>query len=128
MADGHEIKAMADCHVPVLLAEVLKFMNPQAGKNYIDATGGPGNMSRAILKASCETGRVLTIDCDPRAISIQQSHLDEFGERSVRKLANFSSIESVARDEGFIPSDGIIYDLGVSSMMIDNPEYGFSIQ
>jgi 16S rRNA (cytosine1402-N4)-methyltransferase len=128
MAGESNHKDKAPGHVPVLLAEVLRFMNPKAGKKFIDATGGPGNMSRALLDQSSPSGRVLTIDCDPRATAEQETLLGDFGDRSVRRIVNFSEIESVARDEGFIPCHGVVYDLGMSSTMIDRAEYGFSIQ
>lgn len=115
-------------HVPVLLVEVLRLMAPETGKKYIDATGGPGNMSRALLEKSAPDGRVLTIDCDPRAIIEQEKLLADFGNRSIRRRINFSELELTASVEGFVPSDGVLYDLGISSAMIDQPEYGFSIK
>ena len=115
-------------HTPVLLDEILELMKPAPGKRFIDATGGPGNMSRALLEKSSPDGRVLTLDCDPRASSEQKRVLGEFGDRSVRRLANFAGILDVASEEGFIPCDGIIYDLGVSSAMLDSGEYGMSIR
>ncbi len=115
-------------HTPVLLDEVVKFMEPASGKNFIDATGGPGNVSRALLTRNAPDGRVLTIDCDPRALEQQNQTLGEFGPRSVRVRGNFSSILDIARKEGFIPVDGAVYDLGVSSGMLDDSSYGMSIR
>jgi 16S rRNA (cytosine1402-N4)-methyltransferase len=107
---------------------MLSYMAPGPGKRFIDATGGPGNMSRALLEASGPDGRVLTIDCDPRALAEQERILAGFGERSVRRRANFARLGQVAAEEGFIPAQGVLYDLGVSSRMLDGPEYGASIR
>jgi len=103
-------------------------MAPAPGKNYIDATGGPGGMSRALLERTSPDGRVLTIDCDPRACAEQEKTLRAYGSRSLRKRANFANLLEVARDSSFIPSDGVIYDLGLSSRMLDDPAYGMSIR
>ncbi len=115
-------------HTPVLLDEILELMKPAPGKTYIDATGGPGSTSQALLEASPPDGRVLTIDCDPRAQKEQEKLLGKYGDRSVRVLANFERILDVAKKYGFVPCDGIVYDLGVSSAMLDRPEYGMSFR
>ncbi len=114
-------------HIPVLLNEVLEIMNPSPGKNFIDLTTGPGNMSKALLLANAPDGKVLSLDCDPRTVTEQNSNLAEFGSRSIRRHANFSELLEVARAENFIGVDGILGDLGVSSIMLDHPEYGMSI-
>jgi len=113
-------------HIPVLLGKVIEIMAPAPNKNFIDATGGPGNMSRAILKRTGPLGRMLTLDIDPRISAEQEKILGEFGSRSVRRLANFSRIKEIAESEGFVPCDGILFDLGLSSAMIDRGEYGMS--
>lgn len=115
-------------HTPVLLEEVLDFVKPSPGKNYIDGTTGPGNMSRAILEKCSPDGRVLSIDCDPRVSSHQEEKLGGFGNRSVRRLSNFASMLEIAREEDFLPADGIILDLGLSSVMLDLTGYGMSFQ
>ncbi|MFH1676215.1 MAG: 16S rRNA (cytosine(1402)-N(4))-methyltransferase RsmH [bacterium] len=113
-------------HIPVLLGKVIEFMAPVTDKNFIDATGGPGNMSRALLERTAPSGRVLTLDYDSRIAEEQARILGAFGARSVRCRANFSRIKEIAGDEGFIPCDGILFDLGLSSAMIDRGEYGMS--
>ncbi len=118
----------AGSHVPVLLNEVLEFMAPESGKNFIDSTGGPGNMSHALLERTAPDGRVLTIDCDKHANEQQEALLGKYGSRSIRVLANFSSILSIVRDHDFTDADGVLYDLGLSSAMLDIPGYGMSIR
>jgi 16S rRNA (cytosine1402-N4)-methyltransferase len=115
-------------HVPVLMPEVMKIMEPKPGKKYIDCTGGPGNMSAGLLAASSPDGKVLTLDFDPRTSEEQTKLLGEFGERSVRRLSNFSNLHEIALKEGFEKVNGILFDLGLSSRMIDTPEYGASFQ
>jgi len=115
-------------HTPVLLDEVLTFMAPSPGKNFIDATTGPGNMSKALLDRCSPDGRVLSIDCDPHAIEQQDDLLGPYGARSVRVRTNFSNILDAAQANNFIPVDGIVYDLGVSSGMLDIPGYGMSFR
>lgn len=117
-----------ESHIPVLLDKVIELMKPSPGKTLIDATGGPGNMSRALLDKSSPDGRVLTLDLDPNAIKAQESLLGEFGSRSVRRKTNFSEISSIAQSENFVPCDGILYDLGVSSPMLDVAGYGMAIR
>jgi 16S rRNA (cytosine1402-N4)-methyltransferase len=114
-------------HIPVMLREVLEYLNPLPEKNFIDCTGGPGGMSEAILDMN-SPGRVLTLDCDPRARDEQDKKLSRFGDRSVRRMANFSEISEVASEEKFGGVDGILFDLGLSSGMVDCPEYGASIR
>ncbi|MCX6647682.1 MAG: 16S rRNA (cytosine(1402)-N(4))-methyltransferase RsmH [bacterium] len=115
-------------HTPVLLDKVIEFMNPSPDNNFIDLTTGPGSMSRALLEHNAPGGRVLSIDCDPRTQTEQESNLSEFGERSIRRYTNFSNVLSVGREEGFTDVDGILGDLDVSSIMLDSPDYGMSIR
>jgi 16S rRNA (cytosine1402-N4)-methyltransferase len=115
-------------HIPVLLDKVIEYMDPKPGKNYIDATGGPGSMSAALLARTSPDGRVLTLDCDPRAQEEELENLGGFGIRSVRRRVNFSRIAEVAREDGFERVGGILFDLGISSRMVDSPEYGASIR
>jgi len=85
-------------------------------------------MSRALLDKTSPDGRVLTIDCDPKASELQAELLGEYGERSVRASGNFRNIGDIARGNNFTKVDGILYDLGVSSGMLDIPGYGMSIR
>ena len=102
-------------------------MDPLPGKIFIDATGGPGNMSAALLGASSPDVRVLTLDRDPRAIAQEEAMLGIYGDRGRRRRANFSEIAEAAKEEGFTKVHGILFDLGLSSGMLDCPEYGAAI-
>ena len=115
-------------HIPVLLTEVLEFLTPQPGGTFIDATVGAGGHSAAILERTGAEGRLLAIDRDEAALDLARTRLSDFQPRVVFRHANFSEVAEVAREEQFLGVDGIVADLGVSSMMLDRPERGFSFQ
>ena len=125
-------------HVPVLLEEVLNYLQPVPGGRYIDGTTGGGGHTEAILARSAPDGRVLGIDADAQALERTGRRLasavgsgrlklvqGNFGElaRIVRDEADFSSL-----DERGFPAriDGILLDLGFSSYQMDDPQRGFS--
>src|SRR5437016_649171 len=108
-------------HIPVLLSEVLAYLNPQPGGQYIDATFGAGGHTQALLERTSPGGRVLAIDQDESAIEMGRASLASFGSRLVFAKANFRDLASVAGQNGFLEPDGILADIGVSSMMLDDP-------
>jgi 16S rRNA (cytosine1402-N4)-methyltransferase len=117
-------------HIPVLLSEVVESLAPKAGEIFIDGTFGAGGYTSAILDAAgC---RVLALDRDPRAIKDAAGVCQRFGDRLTLVEAPFSDMEDVARakfgvaEGGFI--DGVVLDIGVSSMQLDQAERGFSFQ
>ena len=115
-------------HHPVMLAEVLTALAPASGETYIDGTFGAGGYTRAILEAApC---RVLALDRDPSAIAAAGPLCAEFAPRLTLVEAPFSTLLEVARSHTPAPHaiDGIVLDIGVSSMQIDQPERGFSFQ
>lgn len=116
-----------DCwHEPVLLNEVLTYMEPAPGKTYIDCTAGCASMSVALLEATAPGGRILSIDGDPSVRPKLDERLSRYGSRSVRLTANFSQLGKIAVENGFAQVDGILFDLGLRSDMVDNPARGFS--
>jgi 16S rRNA (cytosine1402-N4)-methyltransferase len=115
-------------HIPVLLTEVLEFLTPFPGGRFIDATLGAGGHSEALLERTSPDGMLLAIDQDSDAIELASGCLVRFGERAVIRYGNFSDIANIARETGFEAVNGILADLGVSSMMFDRPERGFSFQ
>ena len=113
-------------HIPVLLSQVLAQLNPQDGEAYIDGTFGAGGYTRAILEAArC---RVLAIDRDPAAVARADELCTEFPGRLIAVEAPFGTLDAVAGKESFAPVDGVVLDIGVSSMQLDEPERGFSFQ
>ncbi len=114
-------------HQPVLLDEVIRFLNIDSQRKYLDATVGGGGHSEAILKAG---GQVLGIDWDPAAVEFAKEHLSLVCPRASWQVvqANFSRLKEIAERHGFRQVSGVIFDLGVSSHQLDTVERGFSWQ
>jgi 16S rRNA (cytosine1402-N4)-methyltransferase len=117
----------AQGHIPVMLAEVIQYLNVQPGGQYIDATFGGGGHSQAILEASEPNGSVLALDADPAAIERSAPLKSQFGDRFSIAHANFSELSVVATRLGFENVNGILFDLGLSSFQLDQHERGFSL-
>ena len=110
-------------HVPVMLNEVLKYMNPMDNEVYVDCTFGAGGYTEGILeKANCN---VIGLDRDPSVKQFADIIKKKFNDRFDFYNIKFSDIESILNGNKV---DGIVLDIGVSSMQIDNPERGFSFQ
>jgi 16S rRNA (cytosine1402-N4)-methyltransferase len=114
-------------HRPVLLEETLKLLAPERGGLYVDCTVGLGGHSEAILKSSPDT-RVIGMDLDPAALSYSRQRLAPFGDRFHAFQANFRAISSVLQQANERDPNGILADLGVSSLQFDSPERGFSFR
>ncbi len=111
-------------HVPVLLQECLYFIKPKRGI-YLDATLGAGGHAKSILQASEET-TLVGLDCDQQACEIAREVLKDFGKRAVLVNENFVNIKQVIEKLNIERLDGILLDLGLSSMQLENPDRGFS--
>lgn len=114
-------------HQPVLLAETLQLLKPQAGETFVDATLGLGGHTEAILKANDVT-RVIGIDQDTEAIELAKDRLDKFGKRFNAYHSNFSDIKQVLVEAEIEKVDGVLADLGVSSLQFDSQTRGFSFR
>lgn len=110
-------------HVPVLLDEVLEWLDPKPDDVVIDGTFGAGGYSRAILERGA---KVVGIDRDPDAIAGGQALVQEAEGRLMLVAGQFAGLEGHARQSGFDGVDGVVLDLGVSSMQLDEAERGFS--
>ncbi|GAB4535506.1 MAG: 16S rRNA (cytosine(1402)-N(4))-methyltransferase RsmH [Anaerolineae bacterium] len=115
-------------HIPVMLDEVLKQLDPQPGQRFVDATVGAGGHSEAILKATAPDGRVLALDADPAALDIARQRLAPYHHRIQFVNASFDQVARIARHHNFTPIHGILFDLGLSSMQLGAVERGFSFQ
>jgi 16S rRNA (cytosine1402-N4)-methyltransferase len=113
-------------HIPVLGRRVIEYLIPRDGGVYIDATFGAGGYSRAILGAAAAT--VIGIDRDPHAIASGAEIAAAAGARLVLVEDRFSNLAEVARSLGHAAVDGVVLDLGVSSMQLDEAERGFSFR
>ena len=115
-------------HVPVLLNEVIAGLQPQRGGYFVDCTVGLGGHAAAILETIPTSGRLLGIDADPEAIKLSQDKLGDYGEAVALVNDNFINLEAICKRYHFHPVDGILFDLGVSSLQLDTAERGFSFQ
>src|SRR5436190_22475106 len=113
-------------HTPVLAEQVIQFLNPRPGGFFIDATVGAGGHSRAILELTAPDGKLLAIDQDESALTQAGQELAVFGPRVVFVHANFREVAQFAAAHGFSGCDGVLADIGISSMMVDDPARGFS--
>ncbi len=114
-------------HTPVMLQEVLEWLRIRPEGIYIDATLGAGGHSEAIAER-LSTGRLISLDRDAQALQIAQERLKRLGSRVSCVLSPFSRIAEAARELGIPTVDGVLADLGVSSMQLDNAERGFSFR
>ncbi len=115
-------------HVPVMLEEVLKFLQPEPGGDYVDGTLGGGGHTEAILERSAPDGRVLGIDADAQALERVKQRLSDLvsNGRLVLVHGNFAELARIVNEAGFVSIQGVLLDLGFSSLQMDEPERGFS--
>ncbi len=113
-------------HQPVLYNEIIHSLQPHRGRRYLDGTVGAGGHAWGILEASSPDGRLLGLDVDPQALGIARKRLAPYGDRAVLAQASYVDLAEQAALLGWSSLDGILLDLGVSSMQFDTPERGFS--
>ena len=117
---------LENIHQPVLLAETLGALNPKTGEIFVDGTLGLGGHTAAILAAADEIS-VIGIDQDAEAIALARTRLEKFGGVKIFHR-NFSAIKQVLAEAEIEKVDGILVDLGVSSLQFDSAERGFSFR
>ncbi|MEZ0395800.1 MAG: 16S rRNA (cytosine(1402)-N(4))-methyltransferase RsmH [Anaerolineales bacterium] len=113
-------------HEPVLYQEIIHALRPKDGGRYVDGTVGAGGHAAGILEASRPGGLLLGLDVDPQALALARQKLAPFGERAWLKKASYTRIPEQIALLGWEAVDGILLDLGASSMQFDTPERGFS--
>ncbi len=123
-----EISEAAKIHRSVLLDECIEFLNPLTDKVYMDGTMGLGGHSEGILQASVPDGRVIAFDWDGAAIEKSRERLAVFGDRLTIVRRNFSEIKEGLAECGIDRVDGILIDIGLSSLQLDIGGRGFSFQ
>jgi 16S rRNA (cytosine1402-N4)-methyltransferase len=112
-------------HVPVLLAESIDALAARAGGVYLDGTFGAGGFSRALLELGAE---VIGVDRDPRAIAAGRAMVSEASEQLRLVEGRFGDLDQIVRRLGRERLDGVVLDIGVSSMQLDEAERGFSLR
>jgi 16S rRNA (cytosine1402-N4)-methyltransferase len=115
-------------HISVLLSETLDALAVQPGGRYIDATLGGAGHAAAILEKASPGGQLLGIDADPEAISRAKEKLSAYGDSVLLVNDNFVNLQSICLKHDFYPVHGILFDLGLSSMQLEDMGRGFSFQ
>jgi 16S rRNA (cytosine1402-N4)-methyltransferase len=116
----------APTHTPVLYHEVLSAIQPSAGSRYIDGTLGGAGHARGILLKSGPTGMLLGLDQDIEAIDKARKTLAEFGDRAVLRQGSFRTLVPQLADLDWGKVQGVLFDLGLSSLQLGDPSRGFS--
>jgi 16S rRNA (cytosine1402-N4)-methyltransferase len=121
-----ELGPAASPHQPVMAAEVLQHLAPMPGQMIVDGTLGAGGHSFGILPRLLPDGTLLGIDRDPAALLAARRRLTEFEPRVRFRQGNFRDLPAILRAEGLSGIDGLVLDLGMSSLHVDQPQRGFS--
>lgn len=111
-----------------MLREVLEILAPKPARRYLDATVGGGGHAGEILRLSSPDGTFLGLDCDDQAIAAAGRALARFGERVTLRRSGFDRAREVLDEVGWPGVDGLLLDLGLSSLQLDAPERGFGFQ
>jgi len=115
-------------HEPVLYQEIIHALSPSHGGRYVDGTLGAGGHAAGILKSSDPDGELLGLDVDPQALEIARQKLQIFETRVKIIQSSYTTLAILLDEIGWERINGMILDLGASSMQFDNPARGFSFQ
>jgi 16S rRNA (cytosine1402-N4)-methyltransferase len=115
-------------HQPVLYKEIIHALQPRRGGRYVDGTLGAGGHARGILEACAPDGQLLGLDVDPQALETARKTLAPYEGRVHLAQASYTTLAAQLQRLGWDEVDGILLDLGASSMQFDTPERGFSFQ
>jgi 16S rRNA (cytosine1402-N4)-methyltransferase len=120
---------MNTSHIPVMAQQVVEYLvTDDAGGLYLDCTVGAGGHAAQILKATSPHGKLVGIDTDPEALKLAEENLSPYGERVSLIHGNFADLERILDDLNIHEFDGVLMDLGVSSIQLDTPDRGFSFR
>ncbi len=120
-------------HTPVLLSESMDLLQPRDGGIYCDATVGLGGHAEALLARSGPKGRLVGVDRDPAALEVASRRLARFGDRVILRHGELQDVVEILEELGLVGGDapgidGLLADLGVSSLQLERPERGFSFR
>jgi 16S rRNA (cytosine1402-N4)-methyltransferase len=115
-------------HDPVLYKEILQALKPQNNGFYVDGTLGAGGHSLGVLEACAPNGKLLGLDVDPQALSLARETLAPHERRSILLQRSYTTLEVTLKEIDWPLVNGIVLDLGASSMQFDTPERGFSFR
>jgi 16S rRNA (cytosine1402-N4)-methyltransferase len=117
---------MALSHQPVLYQQIIHALRPKSTGRYVDGTLGAGGHAAGLLALSEPGGQLLGLEVDPQALELARKNLAPFGERATLMRASYTSLTSQLANIGWNSVDGILLDLGASSIQFDTPQRGFS--
>ncbi len=115
-------------HIPVLLNEILEYLEPKPNQDFIDATVGDGGHAKAILEKTAPNGKLIAIDRDVDSIIRAKRNLKEFGSRVLFVNDSFGNILKIVEESGIDSVGGILFDFGMSTNQLENSGRGFSFQ
>ena len=115
-------------HIPVMVQEVMDHLITGSEGVYVDCTVGVGGHSAKILEVTSPYGCVVGIDVDPQAIELAKENLSIYGDRVSLIHGNFAELDHILSQQGISDVDGILMDLGVSTLQFDTPNRGFSFR
>lgn len=115
-------------HIPVMLDEVLGYLNLEQGKTIVDATVGTGGHSLKILERISPQGRLIGIDRDQESLNIAKNRLSDYSTFYQFVYSIYSDIDKVMNNLNIQKVDGMLFDLGISSIQLDDPDRGFTFQ
>lgn len=115
-------------HTPVLESTAIEALQVRPEGTYIDCNLGQGGHASSILQAACPRPRLLGIDLDPEAVKASSRRLEQYNSQSILIQGNFANLDTYARDYGFLEADGVLFDLGLSSVQLENDYRGFSFR
>ncbi len=115
-------------HISVLKSEVLKYLNPKPGENFVDATFGEGGQSLAVLKHNQPGGKVLGVEIDSGLYKEVVAKYKSLSPRLILVNDSYVNLKSIVEDNNFRPLNGVLFDLGLSSWQLEDSGRGFSFQ
>jgi len=115
-------------HTPVMLQEILDYLDLRPGKIIVDATIGTAGHSKAILERILPGGRLIGIDRDEESLAVSKERLLEFSDCCEFVHGNFVDLDTILKSLNTKKVDGVIFDLGISSFQLEDPHRGFSFQ
>ncbi|MDD5252297.1 MAG: 16S rRNA (cytosine(1402)-N(4))-methyltransferase RsmH [Candidatus Omnitrophota bacterium] len=115
-------------HIPVMLREVIDYLDPKPGQIIVDATVGTGGHSLEILKRIIPGGKLIGFDRDENSLAVCRQRFSEFNGSFELVHANFVDLDQVLEKQGITGIDGIVFDLGISTYQLKDMERGFSFQ
>jgi len=115
-------------HTPVMVREVVAALDVRPGGRYVDCTVGAGGHALAIMDEAAPGGSLLGIDRDAAALAEARSTLERYGDDVLLEQGDFADVDRICREADFAPVHGVLLDLGLSSLQLDEAERGFSFQ